>query len=787
MKKTDNLIAQRWWDLPAIFLLLVLMITATSRLVATRWTAHLDITRTIALLGLLTGLALGISRFSPRMVFAFATAYGLFAIPWRLGLTMEPGIAWMERIVSLAGRLGITIYQILHQQSVSDNLFFLTLMSLLFWALSVHAGYSLVRHASTWRIILPTGLAIIVIHTYDAYLTSRVWYLALYLFVGLILIARMVYLQYVDRWKQTDTYIPPHLGVDLLRFTLLATGIIVLFSFTIPALADTLPFAENAWQRIRRPWEEFRDRIDNAFASLRSSVGVVNDYYSDNLSLGRGNVLSDDPVFNVIAPTSPPEGVRYYWRARVFDTYEDNQWKTTSTNIYNYDPQESTLRFPNQYYPNRNPNLYSFSFTVEIPINNLFVAPQPEWFSRPGKAELFYNPDSTADLTTFRAVPNLKAGETYQVQSSLSVVSIRELRAAGTNYPDWVQDRYLQLPSSITPRMVELALAITTGLDTSYDKVTAITRWLRENIDYTDQIEELPEQRELLDWFLFEYQQGFCNYYASAEVILLRSIGIPARLAVGYAQGGSFDPGVFIVLQRDAHAWPEVFFPGIGWVEFEPTVSQPELIRPGGELDASQLQNENQLDDLGAGRIVPPRNDEQLGVNNLVSSTQVLGRLALIAGLSMAAIYLFGFRWRRSLLDRWNSVPLLLESGLRRAGVKSPRALRRWAYRASLQPLDKAYMEINNALTRLGNRPSPTETPLERTHSLVHILPPTRLPAELLLAEYQSATYGRKPVDVQTAWLAGLEIRRLSYRALFKFILARLRLPTRDSVRQFRI
>jgi len=76
-------------------------------------------------------------------------------------------------------------------------------------------------------------------------------------------------------------------------------------------------------------------------------------------------------------------------------------------------------------------------------------------------------------------------------------------------------------------------------------------------------------------------KQGFCNYYATAEVILLRSVGIPARLAVGYAQGDNVDdPLLYTVRQRDAHAWPEVYFPGVGWVEFEPTASQPTLVRP---------------------------------------------------------------------------------------------------------------------------------------------------------------------------------------------------------------
>ena len=184
----------RWWDLPAIFLIFVVLTITFSRLVATDWTQDLAITRNIAYLGLIAGVALGLSRFSPRWVFFFALIYGLFVIPWRVGLTLGEGIEWQERLISLAGRLQVIITHLVQRRAVPDNLLFLVLMAILFWILSTHAGYHLIRYANPWITILPLGIAIVLIHTYDAFYTNRIWYLVAYLFFALLLVARTVFL-----------------------------------------------------------------------------------------------------------------------------------------------------------------------------------------------------------------------------------------------------------------------------------------------------------------------------------------------------------------------------------------------------------------------------------------------------------------------------------------------------------------------------------------------------------------------------------------------------------------
>src|SRR5512139_1882218 len=111
----------RWWDIPAAFLLFIILTTAYYRLVATEWTDGLQVTRTITYLGLIAGLALGQSRFSTKLAFLFAAIFGAFTISWRLGMQMGEGILWNERLLSMSGRLITILTQLFKRQVVTDS------------------------------------------------------------------------------------------------------------------------------------------------------------------------------------------------------------------------------------------------------------------------------------------------------------------------------------------------------------------------------------------------------------------------------------------------------------------------------------------------------------------------------------------------------------------------------------------------------------------------------------------------------------------------------------------
>src|SRR5690606_29937901 len=128
---------------------------------------------------------------------------------------------------------------------------------------------------------------------------------------------------------------------------------------------------------------------------------------------------------------------------------------------------------------------------------------------------------------------------------------------------------YLQIPR-LDPRIVELADSLTEGLDNRYDRAVAIERYLR-TFGYT---RDLPATRAetTLEHFLFERREGHCEYFSTAMVVLLRAVGIHARNVNGFMGGQWSQFGDYLVVtQNEAHSWVEVWFPGYGWVTFDPT------------------------------------------------------------------------------------------------------------------------------------------------------------------------------------------------------------------------
>ena len=436
----------RLWDWPAALLLAGALLTASRRLIVTEWTLHLRPVQTITFLAIIAGLALGYSRFNTRRSINFMFGYGLFTIVWQLGLTMDNSIAWLERLNSLLGRAMITIAQLTSAKYVTDPLLFLFLMYALFWILAITASYGLTRSGNPWQAIIPPGIAMVIIHTYDPLLQIRAWFLAVYLLFGLMIVARLYYLQRQTIWQRQRTHVPLYTGVDMLRATLFASVLLVLMAWLAPAFARGLDPAERAWQKLTAPWTEIRDDIGKAFTSLQASVGVINDYYGESLPLGRGNSLGDQVIFTAETPLRPTANIRFYWRARAYDYYDPfgRGWEVTVPNEQPVSPDRVGLEFPQHDARWRT----TINVTTGIPLSIMYVATSPEWVSRPANLRLDFSPEGLADIAYIRAEEPLMAGETYQFEAAVTAASVRQLYAADGAYPAWVLERYLQLPEA---------------------------------------------------------------------------------------------------------------------------------------------------------------------------------------------------------------------------------------------------------------------------------------------------------------------------------------------------
>ncbi|MBY0010619.1 transglutaminase-like domain-containing protein, partial [Paenibacillus typhae] len=158
----------------------------------------------------------------------------------------------------------------------------------------------------------------------------------------------------------------------------------------------------------------------------------------------------------------------------------------------------------------------------------------------------------------------------YEVQSLLPENDPAVLRGLNDQDPQDIAGQYLQLPAKLPGRVTALAAALTSGAENRYDAAEAVRSYLSSSYRYTLDTRIPPAEADFVDDFLFTAKQGYCVHFASAMTVLLRSSGIPARYVQGYGPGTP-ERGRYLVTQADAHAWVEVYFPGAGWVAFDPT------------------------------------------------------------------------------------------------------------------------------------------------------------------------------------------------------------------------
>ena len=165
----------------------------------------------------------------------------------------------------------------------------------------------------------------------------------------------------------------------------------------------------------------------------------------------------------------------------------------------------------------------------------------------------------------------------YTGVSQLPILDRARLRAAGTDYPEEITATYLQLPPEIDPRIGKLAGSQTQGAATPYDKAATLEAFLKTKYAYTLHLTGNPG-KDPLAHFLFETRAGHCEYFASSMTVMLRTLGIPAREVSGFLPGEFNDlGGDYIVRASDAHSWVEAYFPGSGWIVFDPTPEAPAV------------------------------------------------------------------------------------------------------------------------------------------------------------------------------------------------------------------
>jgi transglutaminase-like putative cysteine protease len=313
---------------------------------------------------------------------------------------------------------------------------------------------------------------------------------------------------------------------------------------------------------------------DGDTSSTGSSKASSSGYFGFSRNLDTGARGRPDGTLVMRVKASRPD----FWRGQSFDRWDGRTWTQTDDRPT---PTRGDAPLQLRGAPedraggilDAGTDFVQTVFVEQAGPNLIFAAYAPD--------RVYFSDRTLFELSdgTVRTGVQLPEGSVYTVVSRRTPVTAELLRGSDqlpVSLGPALQQRYTQLPDPVPTRVLDLAATVTAGAPTTYDKVLALEGWMADHTSYTLDIPRLPAGADAVDQYLFVDKQGFCEQIGTALVVMLRSLGIPARLAVGFTPGER-NPftGLWEVRARDAHAWAEVWFPGIGWQSFDPTASVP--------------------------------------------------------------------------------------------------------------------------------------------------------------------------------------------------------------------
>jgi len=723
----------------SFILLAILFLTLTWAIQAAEWSEGLGVLSWIALWALFIGFLLGLSRWPAVLAHGYSLIVGFISLLLIFAGQLPANLTWAERCMNIIVRMQHWITILINKESNYDNLVFVIQLALYLWLFAYLSAWGLFRRRSAGWAVIPCGAGLL-FNLYYAPPELAIYFLQ-YLLIALVLIIRLNSQRRRLAWNAAQVGYTAEASLDFFRDGLIIAILAVALAWALPA-APNINRVARLGDRFESAWRGVQDEWSRLFGSLRSYRQREGDLFNRQMVLGGPVNLSDTPIFDIEAAQGR------YWRATVYDYYSGRGWASTYEEVELLGKGTTEMATPP--YKLRQPLKQAVrlllpstrTIVAAAQMTDIDIATEAYALSLPFEdiAPETKNRRPPADIAAAYARVRLREGDVYQAVSSITVADEESLRAAGAQNEAWVEARYLQLPQALPARVLALAHRLTDEQSNNYDKAVAIERYLRQ-IKYNEAIQEPPAGVDAVDYFLFESREGYCDYYASAMVVLARAVGIPARLARGYAQGERFpDSDIYRVRERNSHAWPELYFPGYGWVEFEPTAIQPLIARPTPQpaATAAPMNNEEPYN-------LPERDElERDPFQNMPAPPSARGWLWRFVGRS----------------GRRVGALLLALVGLIVAG----RIVWRMLEPRGLTPAEVAYLRLGrSASLLLGVRQSPTATAFEYADAAGKAAPAAdekiHTVASLYVRErFSAAMPAEESAQAMTAWRGALPI-----------------------------
>ena len=631
--------------------------------------------------GLVIGLLATRTRASQFIVHPVALLLGLMV----LTLSVAPfgdGPTIASRVEDIVARMNEWVLVVREDDVSNDNLPFVLLVHALGVLGAYLAAWAVFRWRNAWIAVAPACAGLLGIIATTSGRPSSAF--LMFSIGALLLISRLHMQRSFSLWDRTKVEYPEWLSLQAAQLAFVITIVMVVIAWQVP-LGQQADAIDTTIDYVTEPIEQALEPLDRFFYNLAGGGGNFHKFgrtlpIRGDVSLGQ-KVLFEVRGENLglVRGTSYDEYTGSGWRSSGRDEEEVNAGNPTTADLQSRAYRDRIIVTTEIEVFDDEETLFSIGTPLGANIDS--IADLPETF--PG------------DIERIRSQVDLQEGDRYRVAGTVSIASPNDLRADGVNYPDWVRERYLQLPDDLPDRVRDEAARVTEGVTNPYDLAKAIEAYILE-FELDMGVRSAPSRRDAVDFFLFDLQRGYFDYFSTAMTVMLRTQGVPARVAVGYVlDPEDFAEGTFAVRKNDAYSWVEVYFPTYGWVDFNPSdeltlvgTTIGDLIDGTTEMEFLDVEFElipieNPLADQGEllnQLLAPVELEREAGPPwTIIWSVGGVAAALVIVSLGSRVYWVWGLRGLSGMPRQWGSIERLAGwAGLR---ADESETVRQWGER----------------------------------------------------------------------------------------------------------
>jgi transglutaminase-like putative cysteine protease len=704
-------------------LTLLLCLTLAWSLDDARWVlgreTYLDFLPLAAAGGVLAGFIgpkVGWGRWQTHLI---GSVFAALIIPLFVASVAYPEGASLRGLYEAAAGSVVAAYGdivVRNQVSTIQYLHYLMTLGILVWATSMFASYAVFGHHRPLSAVTVIGL--LLVGNMALTINDQLNDLVVYSLAALFLLIRSHILEEQSEWLRRRIGDPASIASVYLRGGSAFIAVAVVGALILTQTAASKPLAG--------AWDGVSDGLVVLSRSLQRFLPAGGANRSLGVSFGPNatvqQVWTTDSSLAATIQLSTRDTGDDYWRAVTYDRIDLNGWSMSNSSTIGRAAGDSLLNgFADDVAPEGRKTL---SFTV-VPADfrgSTILSPATP-----------VTVDETTRLTVlgpggyFSTVERDGGSGPYVVTALVQVngndpgqLNEELLRAAGTDYPQEINDRYLGVADgSFGPfaRELEARIVAESPSNTPYDLASTIVEELHSSaFTYDTDVRGIDCAGVSTVECFAQFKRGFCQYYAATMAVILRDLKVPTRIALGFLPG-TFDPqtGTERVFNSDAHAWVEVYFPGVGWVTFDPTgggIAQLAPLPSGNPVASGPRASSNAVIPTRPLETDPFANDPGGAAQGRVN-TGSLGPFVAVTVLLLLAIGGLAF-------IVWQRGP--------RSGTTA----------------DLAYGTVTRLAARFGFGPRPTQTVYEFTGALSEVLPTSRPELETVARAKVESIYGQR-------------------------------------------